>query len=118
MVAGGVLAYLVLVPAIRFFGERLERAAVPRRPKLIRDMSAGEIRNAYVLYIGAGAVATGGIISLFQALPLIVSSLAAGAAATCAARRPARQRSPVRRTDRDLPLRFVALWARLVLVAG
>ena len=38
-------------------------------------MSVGELRNNYILYIGAGAVATGGIISMFQALPLIFSSL-------------------------------------------
>ena len=38
----------------------------------------GGIRNDYVLYIGAGAVAAGGIISMFQALPLIFSSIRSG----------------------------------------
>ena len=66
----------------------LTRAAATRRRQLIRDMDADEIRNAYVLYIGAGAVATGGIISLIQALPLIVGSIA---------RRPARPARPARR---------------------
>ena len=75
MVAGGVLASFLLIPAIRFFGSGLSEALYPAT-ELISKMSAGEIHEKYVLYIGAGAVATGGIISLFRALPLIVSSFA------------------------------------------
>ena len=41
-------------------------------------MGPEEIQRQYVLYIGAGAVATGGIISLLQALPLIVGSIRSG----------------------------------------
>ena len=41
-------------------------------------MSHEDIRDAYILYIGAGAVAAGGIISLFQALPLILGSIKSG----------------------------------------
>ena len=63
MCAGGVLAYLVLIPAIKFFGAGLAAPLAPETSALIKDMSPGEIRNAYVLYIGAGAVAAGGIIS-------------------------------------------------------
>src|ERR1051325_3378417 len=64
--AGGCLAYLVLMPAIKLFGEAM---TVPMYPatKLIKDMSAGEIRAAFVFYIGAGAVATAGIIALARA---------------------------------------------------
>ena len=70
MVAGGILASLVLVPSIAFFGQN---AAGPIFPgtKAIAAMSPEEIQRQYVLYIGAGAVATGGLISLIQALPLI-----------------------------------------------
>ena len=70
MAAGGVLAYLVLIPAIKFFGDAIS-TIVPPGTKLIRDMSPNEVRNDYILYIGAGAVAAGGIISLFRSLPLI-----------------------------------------------
>ena len=48
-------------------------------------MEPRTIAQLYVLYIGAGAVAAGGIISLFQALPLILSLDSAPACATCAA---------------------------------
>src|SRR5207248_4339373 len=60
MCAGGVLAYLLLIPLIKFFGDALP---VPLAPgaKLIHDMSPNQIRGAYVLYIGAGAVAAGGV---------------------------------------------------------
>ncbi|MBN1419173.1 MAG: OPT/YSL family transporter, partial [Planctomycetes bacterium] len=57
MVAGGVLAYLVLVPAIVMFGASQTDVLFPGT-KFIRDMSPNEIRGAYILYIGAGAVAT------------------------------------------------------------
>src|SRR3954467_3154705 len=64
MCAGGVLAYLVLIPAIKFFGAGLLLPLAPETTRLIKNMSPGQIRNAYILYIGAGAVAAGGIISL------------------------------------------------------
>ena len=75
MVAGGVLASFLLIPAIRFFGSGLAAPLYPAT-ELISKMSESEIHKKYVLYIGAGAVATGGIISLFRALPLIFSSFA------------------------------------------
>jgi len=58
MCAGGVLAYLVLIPLIKFFGEGMT-AALPPGSKPISQMSPNDIRSAYVLYIGAGAVAAG-----------------------------------------------------------
>jgi uncharacterized oligopeptide transporter (OPT) family protein len=110
MLAGGVLAYLVLVPMIVMFGANLAEPLAPATDKLIRDMSVGEIRNFYVLYIGAGAVAAGGIISMLQALPLIFGSLrgvwrdvAKGPGSDIAAAR----RLNLPRTDQDLPMSVV-----------
>jgi putative OPT family oligopeptide transporter len=111
MMAGAVLSYLVFAPTIRLFGDGL---AAPLYPgiKPIHDMSAEEIRSAYLLYIGAGAVAAGGIISLCRAIPLIVTSLAAGLrdlrTSTAGAAR--------RRTDRDLPISFVGIGSVLLMV--
>ncbi len=106
MVAGGVLAAFVLTPAIRLFGDGLQQPLYPAT-KLIKDMSEGEIHKGYILYIGAGAVATGGIISLLQALPLILSSF--GAALRDLSRSSSRGPGGVARTDRDLPLWIVGL---------
>jgi putative OPT family oligopeptide transporter len=105
MVAGGVLAAFVLMPAIRLFGDGLQEPLYPAT-KLISKMSGDEIHRQYVLYIGAGAVAAGGIISLFQALPLIVSSF--GAALRDLRRSGSRGGDGgAPRTDRDLPLWIV-----------
>ena len=79
MCAGGVLAYLVLIPAIKFFGEGSTTALTPGTVP-ISEMEPDAIRGAYVLYIGAGAVAAGGIISLFRSLPTIWHGLKGGLA--------------------------------------
>src|SRR6266700_649486 len=70
MCAGGVLAYLVLIPAIKFFGDHVT-GIVPPGTMPISEMSPDDVRGAYILYIGAGAVAAGGIISLFRSIPTI-----------------------------------------------
>ena len=115
MVAGGVLAYLVLMPAITFFGGELTSPLYPAE-KLIRDMSPTELRNSYVLYIGAGAVAAGGIISLIQALPLIAGSLASGLRDLRASRMAGSQ-AVVARTDRDMSLSVVGVGSLLLVLA-
>ena len=107
MLAGGVLAYLVIVPAIVFFAGN-QSAPLPPATKLVRELGVGEIRNQYVLYIGAGAVAAGGVISMLQAMPLIIGSLRSGLRDL---RGGGRQGSDaprrVPRTERDLPLATV-----------
>jgi uncharacterized oligopeptide transporter (OPT) family protein len=75
--AGGSLAYLVLIPAITLFGSGLTQP-IFAETKLIRDMSPGEIRAEFVFYIGAGAVASAGIIALIRALPTIVGAFRSG----------------------------------------
>src|SRR5256885_4743855 len=79
MCAGGVLAYLVLIPAIKFSGSGMT-AILPPGTVPISEMSPSQIRGAYILYIGAGAVAAGGIISLFRSLPTIWHGLKGGLA--------------------------------------
>ncbi|MDQ2824406.1 MAG: oligopeptide transporter, OPT family, partial [Verrucomicrobiota bacterium] len=103
MCAGGVLAYLVLIPAIKFFGERTT-GVVPPGTMPIADMSPDDVRAAYVLYIGAGAVAAGGIISLFRSLPTIWHGLRGGLA-DLRGGHAAIANAP--RTDQDLSMRLV-----------
>src|SRR5688500_10899442 len=115
MCAGGVLSYLLLIPLIKFFGEGM---TVPLAPgtELIKEMGPNAIRGAYVLYIGAGAVAAGGIISLFQALPTIWHGLRGGLADLGLTRAAATGNGEVPRTDRDLPLKVVGIGI-VVLIA-
>ncbi len=113
--AGGCFAYLVLMPTIKLFGESMLAPMYPATA-LIKDMSAGEIRAAYVFYIGAGAVATGGIIALARALPTIVGAFRAGFASLRQSR--AGQAVAQRlRTDDDLPITLTVLGS-LVLAFG
>lgn len=105
MCGGGVLAYLVLIPAIKFFGEGLTTVLPPETGgKLISQMSPNDIRGAYVLYIGAGAVAAGGIISLLRSIRIIWHGLRGGLADLLGHHGP-REHAP--RTDRDLSMRVV-----------
>jgi putative OPT family oligopeptide transporter len=108
MCAGGVLAYLVLIPMIKYFGASLAAPLAPETTALIRDMSPGAIRNAYVLYIGAGAVAAGGIISVFRSLPVIWHGIKGGLR-DLSSTKGAADTPKVVRTDRDLSMKVVLI---------
>jgi putative OPT family oligopeptide transporter len=111
MGAGGILASLVLMPAIKLFGSTASAPIYPATA-LIKDMTTGQIWHDYVLYIGAGAVAAGGIISLVRAIPTIVGGAVRGLSGL-------RGGGPGQgaRTDRDLPLWFWGGGALLVVIA-
>jgi len=115
MAAGGVLAYLVLIPAIHFFGAGNTGVLAPGTGP-ISGMGPDEIRGAYVLYIGAGAVAVGGIISVFRALPMIWRGVAGGLRDWRSAD-GAGSPADTSRTDRDLSPRVVGI-GLIVLMAG
>lgn len=103
MVAGGILSSWVLIPMITLFGSTLTMPLFPAT-KLISEMSIHEIWRNYVLYIGAGAVAAGGIISLFQNLPTIVRSAAAGLSSI---KKAGVAIAAKRRTEADMPITVV-----------
>jgi putative OPT family oligopeptide transporter len=102
LVAGGVLAALVLVPMVSIFGDGLQ-AVLPPGNRLISEMSAGEIRLSYVRYIGAGAVAAAGLITLIRTLPTIVSAFRESFGALQDVRAG---KAPIR-TERDVPITWV-----------
>ena len=112
MCGGGVLAYLVLIPLIKFFGEGLS-AALPPGTIPIRDMSPGQIRGAYVLYIGAGAVAAGGIVSLLRSLPVLWKGLQGGLRDL----RAAGKATAGLRTDQDLSMKVVVYGCLGIVIA-
>nr|MBA2340928.1 oligopeptide transporter, OPT family [Pyrinomonadaceae bacterium] len=108
MCAGGVLAYLVLIPAIKFFGEGVPGIVAPGTMP-ISEMGPNDIRGAYVLYIGAGAVAAGGIISLLRSLPTIWHGLKGGLRDLRSGQGMNADGERVPRTDQDLPMKFVLI---------
>jgi putative OPT family oligopeptide transporter len=109
MAAGGVLSYLLLIPMIKFFGDQLQ---VPLAPgtKLISEMTPNNIRSAYVLYIGAGAVASGGIVSLLRALPMIVRGLVKGLSGIGKTVTGGKLR-----TEQDIPMKWVVIGSLAVI---
>ena len=113
MMAGGVLSCLVLTPLIKFFGGGLSGVLAPGT-KRIADMTPGDIRTSYILYIGAGAVAAGGIISLMRSLPIILSSVRSGLSDFKAA---AVAHTAVLRTERDLSMKFVGAGILALILA-
>ncbi len=115
MAAGGVLAYLFLIPAIHFFGG--PAGIIPPGTTPIAQMGPDEIRGAYVLYIGAGAVAVAGIISLFRSLPMIWRGVAGGVSDWRARQAETTPRDAALRTDQDLSPRVVGV-GLLLLMAG
>jgi putative OPT family oligopeptide transporter len=115
MCGGGVLSYLVLIPMIKFFGEHLQGPLAPGKIP-IADMDPDGVRNAYILYIGSGAVAAGGIISLFRSLPTIWHGLKEGLRDVGFLKVEARA-AAVPRTERDLSMKFVGIGI-VVLIAA
>src|SRR5438034_10296016 len=113
MAAGGVLSYMVLIPAIKYFGAGWTVPLAPETAKLIRDMDVSQVQKAYILYIGAGAVAAGGIISLVRSLPLIWGGLKGGIADFCLTRASA---ASAPRMDQDRSMKFVLGGIILLLV--
>ncbi|HSP32734.1 MAG TPA: OPT/YSL family transporter, partial [Thermoanaerobaculia bacterium] len=114
MCAGGVLAYLVLIPMIKFFGSSIPGVLAPGTMP-ISQMGPNDIRGAYVLYIGAGAVAAGGIISVFKSLPMIWHGIKGGLADVRSGGIK-EETGEVPRTHRDLSMKLVLVGCLLLIV--
>ncbi len=103
MFAGGVVSWLVIMPAIVFFGSHLPGALYPAT-KPVTQMSPDDLWSAYIRPMGAGAVAASGLITLFRTVPTIVSALKAGLGNL---RKKAGAASGELRTQRDIPMSVV-----------
>ncbi|UCE58326.1 MAG: oligopeptide transporter, OPT family [Phycisphaerales bacterium] len=102
MLSGAILGWFVLIPAIAFFGADAQTPVFPSKTLLISQMEPGGtdgIWENYIRYIGAGAVAIGGLISLVKSFPTIFASFWQVVTGFFSA--PGRSRE---RTDRDFPL--------------
>jgi len=120
LVAGSVVSSLVLIPLIAFIGQGLSAPLAPEAVKLVSAMSAGEIWSRYVRYIGAGAVATAGILTVLKNLPTMAGAFLAVVRGVRGSRRGERgdPEGSVERTDRDLPGGFVFAGIALVVLAA
>ncbi|MCG8405373.1 MAG: oligopeptide transporter, OPT family [Phycisphaerales bacterium] len=114
MVGGGLLSSLIIIPLIGVWGADRTQPLYPELDKLITEMGPGEIWEKYVRYIGAGAVATAGLITLVRSIPMMVESFRVGAKQL--ADRLGNKSETVLRTGRDLPLSVVAVGAGVILL--
>jgi uncharacterized oligopeptide transporter (OPT) family protein len=123
MMAGAVLSFFVIGPLIAHFGEGLTKPVPPARKEikdgkdvgLIANMKPEQIYTHYLKYIGAGAVAAGGIISMLKAMPLILGSIFAGIRDLRGTRGGGG--GATRRTERDLPITIVFAGSIALVVA-
>jgi len=102
--AGGVFSWLVLMPAIKFFGSLAPNAALYPSTIPIPQMTPDQLWSSYIRPMGAGAVATAGLITLVKTIPTIVSALTQGL------KDVRKERGNVAgntRTERDLPIKFL-----------
>jgi putative OPT family oligopeptide transporter len=110
--AGGVFSWLVLMPAIKFFGEGL---ATPLYPSTIpiRDMTPGQLWESYIRPMGAGAVAMAGLITLMKTMPTIVSALRSGIKDIRSQQTGAEAGG---RLERDIAMKWVVLGSLAIIV--
>lgn len=105
MFAGGVLGWFVIIPLISLFGGDIVMAP---GVKPISSLGASGIWSSYIRYIGAGAVAAGGIISLVKSLPTIIKTFSK------AVKGFGHKDATELRTNKDLPLPVVMGGALLI----
>lgn len=106
LVAGSLVAAVALTPLIAWIGENITQPLYPETTRLISQMSATDIWGRYIRYIGAGAVATAGILTVLRGFPTMAGAFMgvarglrkSGASATT---------GTIPNTDRDLPGSFV-----------
>ncbi len=111
MLAGGTLSWFVLMPAIALFGgdATIFPGTVP-----ISELAPGDLWGNYIKYIGAGAVATGGIISLIKTFPLIVRTFKQ--AMSSMSKKHAQKNTLRTQQDLPMPALLVILAAIVILI--
>lgn len=113
MIAGGLLAWIVLIPAISFFGAGNPHPIFPA-DKPISTMDAMTVWDNYIRYIGAGAVAAGGIITLVRTLPILYFTVADTIKSM--AKNKLSGPATIERTDRDLSIKWVVIGSIIILI--
>ena len=103
MFSGGIISWLILMPVIKLFGSGLTEPFAPATA-LISDMNSQALWGSYIRYIGAGAVAAAGMISLIKSLPMIASTFMDAMRDL----KGGRQASTLR-TDQDIPMNIVLM---------
>ena len=113
ILAGGLIGWFILIPAIITFGG--ETILYPGTESIAAIYAAGgasAIWSSYIRYIGAGAVAAGGIISLIKSLPLIVTTFVDAVKGMKGS-----NENRAIRTERDLDMRIIGAGVLFMILA-
>jgi len=111
--AGGIVSWLVMMPAIKFYGQLAGNTPIYPSTIPIPLMTPDDIWRSYIRPMGAGAVAAAGLITLLRTLPTIISALRAGLKDVRA--EGAGQSTAASRIDRDVPMRWVILGSIIIV---
>jgi putative OPT family oligopeptide transporter len=111
MFAGGAFSWFVIIPLIKTFGLGTEIIYPSTTP--VMQMTASEIWSDYVRYIGAGAVAAGGVIGLFKIIPVVIKTFKAGIKVLFSG---FKSQEKSLRTDRDISLAWLVLGSTAVIL--
>ncbi len=112
--AGGIISWLVMMPAIKFYGQLGGNTPIYPSTIPIAQMTPDQIWGSYIRPMGAGAVAAAGLITLLRTLPTIISALRAGLKDVRA--EGVGQSTAATRIDRDVPMRSVILGSVVIIV--
>ena len=112
--AGGIISWLVIMPAISFYGQLAGNTPLYPSTIPIPQMTPDQIWGSYIRPMGAGAVAAAGLITLLRTLPTIISALRAGLKDVRT--EGAGESSAANRIDRDVPMRVVVLGTVVIMV--
>jgi putative OPT family oligopeptide transporter len=111
--AGGIISWLVMMPAIKFYGQLAGNTPIYPSTVPIPQMSPDDLWRSYIRPMGAGAVAAAGLITLLRTMPTIISALRAGLKDVRA--EGAGQSTASSRIDRDVPMRWVIVGSVLIV---
>ncbi len=114
MMGGAVLGYLGIGPLLMFIGDQIPSMIISPGEIPISEMDSAELRNSYIKYLGVGAVALGGFVSLIKSFPVIISSFSKGFGELLG---KGANTGDVIRTDKDLAMKWVLLGVVLVIIA-
>ncbi|MFY9529494.1 MAG: oligopeptide transporter, OPT family [Candidatus Acidiferrales bacterium] len=111
--AGGVISWLLVMPAIKFFGQLSGNTAIYPATIPIPLMTPDDLWRSYIRPMGAGAVAAAGLITLIRTMPTIISALRSGLKDVRV--QGAGQTAATSRIDRDMPMRTLVLGSMVIV---
>lgn len=115
MVAGAGISWVFLIPLLGYIWGDATEPIFPETIKLVRDMSTSEIWTRYIRYLGAGAVAMAGIITIIRSVPTMIESFRLAVGELAGRRAASSGDKP--RTERDLSMRTVMAVVALIALA-